>query len=347
MVDFERGVVGIEDTVSGDLDQDTSSVLGSRGDDHMVLRQLGPQFFVVDLLNEAGEVTRQTTFTLPSDVERLALEGGTGDDRIEVGHGVTRNVVLIGGAGNDFLLGGAGRDWLIGDDIADSSLYGNRSPRAAVQPVFKPTLGTSDGNDVLDGGAGDDVLEGGLGSDYLNGCEGNDTLYGQDGEDFLYGGEGRDNQYGGAGDDYLEAGEGLLGDLLYGEDGNELMVGGAGADVLSGGDGQDRLFGGGLLDMLSGGDDDDLLVGEAGRDFLFGGDGEDDLYAGFNRDARIAEGLDPGTIPVDDVNWLAQYDDLLSREREVFNEVVELETEQSAKEERRDALLALQIRTTE
>lgn len=51
---------------------------------------------------------------------------------------------------------------------------------------------TTDGDDVLNGGAGNDLLAGEGGNDQLYGHGGNDVLIGGSGNDLLHGGEGID-----------------------------------------------------------------------------------------------------------------------------------------------------------
>ncbi len=84
----------------------------------------------------------------PTPPDRLiTVDGGDGNDRIDVGNAMTGGDVLQG----------------------DSVLRGGP------------------GDDELDGGAGDDVLDGGPGADRLYGDNGADTLRGGDGDDTLKG----------------------------------------------------------------------------------------------------------------------------------------------------------------
>jgi len=155
----------------------------------------------------------------------LTVEGGTGND------------VLIGGLGSDHLSGGDGNDVILGGSggvtrgaetsvllldeatvTGSIALSGAGVPQgdpATVQALLEADLVlleggatpqalllslSSDGNDVLDGGAGNDALYGG---------SGNDTLLGGEGNDFLVGGAGDDGLDGGAGNDTL------VGDQAY------------------------------------------------------------------------------------------------------------------------------------
>jgi len=83
-----------------------------------------------------------------SQLTRVIVDAGAGDDRVEVSPLFARPVQLNGGDGDDVLVGGKGRDLLLG---------GN-------------------GNDQLVGGAGNDILIGGVGADALDGGLQNDLL---------------------------------------------------------------------------------------------------------------------------------------------------------------------------
>lgn len=96
---------------------------------------------------------------------------------------------------------------------------------------------------------GADLITGGAQAEALSGAGGSDTLEGFDGADTLNGGKGADSLSGGIDSDLLQ--------------------GGLGQDTLRGGDGDDR---------LKAGDGDDLLLGGAGADRLFGEAG-DDIFA--------------------------------------------------------------------
>ncbi len=76
----------------------------------------------------------------PTNIERIALIGGLGANKLDASL-ATVAVVLVGGGGNDTLLGGSQADTLSGGNRNDSTVAG------------------SDGVDSLDGGAGADVLE--------------------------------------------------------------------------------------------------------------------------------------------------------------------------------------------
>jgi len=184
----------------------------------------------------------------------LTVDGGTGNDQIEVRGNQATALTLNGAEGDDTLLGGLGAE----------------------------TINGGDGNDILFGGSGNDRINAGAGHDLVMGNTGDDTLVGNDGDDSIMGGAGRDVLAGGAGDDQL-AGQGGN-DTLLGHDGDDILNGGAGRDALSGGDGNDRLRGGTQNDLLTGGLGNDVIQGNAGHDTLAGDDGDDSLSGGMGSD---------------------------------------------------------------
>ena len=99
-----------------------------------------------------------------SNVDRIVMSGGKGNDSITIGAGVTTAVTFDGGEGDDTFTGGSGDDIIIG--------------------------GT--GNDEIRGGAGNNTLDGGEGADIIVGGAGEDVIIGGDGDDVLDGGGGAD-----------------------------------------------------------------------------------------------------------------------------------------------------------
>ena len=217
---------------SGDLDLTAIFVHGYGDDDEIVLDGV-PQLLT-------GSV---------------AIDGGSGNDRIEVRSGQRTAVTLSGSDGDDTVYGG------MGDDLIDGGA----------------------GDDMLFGGSGNDRVNGGTGNDLIQGNTGDDTLVGNDGDDNIHGGSGNDVLTGGAGNDNLSGQGGN--DTLIGHDGDDVLNGGAGRDALSGGDGQDQLRGGSQNDLLVGGTGNDELVGNSGHDTLAGEDGDDSLTGGQGQDA--------------------------------------------------------------
>lgn len=150
---------------------------------------------------------------------------------------------------------------------------------------------STDGDDLIFGGAGSDDLHGEGGNDSIFGGSADDEIYGDDGDDLLGGGEGddlligaagNDEAWGGSGDD--QAYTGLGDDTAGGGFGDDSLYTSDGADVLYGGDGDDVLGGGSQNDELYGGDGNDALYAGDGEDELWGGAGADDLWAGVGDD---------------------------------------------------------------
>lgn len=122
--------------------------------------------FVISGTGKNITVTFSNTGTSQSfsNVDRLVLNGGKGDDRLIIGAGVTTAITFNGGEGDDYFQGGAGDDIVVGG-IGNDTLIGGG------------------GNNSLDGGAGADILTGGAGNDVLIGGDGDDTLNGNGGND--------------------------------------------------------------------------------------------------------------------------------------------------------------------
>lgn len=98
-----------------------------------------------------------------ASIGSFEVNGGPGDDSIELGKTVEVPATLRGGKGDDHLVGGLGNDKLVGGP----------------------------GDDTLSGRAGDDALYGGSGNDALYGGLGDDKLAGGPDENILVGGLGR------------------------------------------------------------------------------------------------------------------------------------------------------------
>ncbi len=292
---------GVGDKIIGGVDADTLEVIGTPSDDAIGVRQTGTDRFVVSFKAPDESVEAEIAIAIGADVERLAVNGGDGNDTITGDAKSTRKLVLDGGEGDDTLRAGGGADTLLGGAGRDR-LFGG--------------AGTND----LQGEEGDDTLDGGLGSDNLGGGAGNDTLSGGGGHDVMSGGSGNDT---------LVAGPGVYGVIASGDDGDDTLVGGDGVDVLFGGNGDDLALGGPRLDVIDGGAGNDRLAGETGRDFIFGGDGNDTLRAFDATVWRQAAGLPAAAadLPAD---WLTQYGTFLEAETEVFNRLKALDAKERA-----------------
>jgi Ca2+-binding RTX toxin-like protein len=268
-------------------------------------------------------------FTMPSDVANIQLDGGPGNNVIQVDPSVTRNVYLYGGPGNNTLMSGSGNDTLVagpgtavlyggtGDDI----LYGGDLPSQDATPNLSSdessTPGPTNlaGHDTLIAGSGDSELIAGNGGDLLIGGSvarqiGANGVLGQaitqNGQYELIEGAGRDVLVGGSGNDLLIAGPGGPGAVLEAGAGNETLVAdNYGSNVLLGGPGMDLLLGGNLQDSIIGrsiAGMSETLVGGLGADTLTAGAGNDVLYATPNpamwsRAQATAETFDVHLVP--------------------------------------------------
>ncbi|PSB47561.1 hypothetical protein C7B67_18915 [filamentous cyanobacterium Phorm 6] len=152
------------------------------------------------------------------------IGGGNGDDTVQAGKG---NDWVWGGKDNDLIFGERGND----SDDGNDTIYGDRSDNKGV------SVGSTDQQDCINGGAGDDLLYGNEGEDTLNGDAGNDTLYGGKDNDILFGGEGDDWLFGGSGDNTLSGGVGSDRFILGANGLNTILNFEAGIDklVLTGG----------------------------------------------------------------------------------------------------------------
>jgi Ca2+-binding RTX toxin-like protein len=255
------------------------------------------------------------------------IDGGAGNDVLQIGDESLDAAVLRGGPGNDRLIGntesdvlipGTGADVVTGGDGDDGVSYGDRTGNVSVSfdgvandgeagegdnvGTDVEEVGTGSGNDIVTGSAsansiythdGNDRVYAGGGRDLVVGGTGNDTIYGGDGNDDIYDGPGDDFVAAGAGDDFIEP-EGGLDPVDQG------------ADQYYGGAGQDRLvYGGGLRspgvqvtfdDRANDGvpgegdnvhDDVEIVEGTPHDDVLIGDEGANWLIGGGGHDRLI------------------------------------------------------------
>ena len=234
------------------------------------------------------------SFTMPADVEQVALEGGPGNNLIQVDPSVTRNMFLYGGPGNNTLIGGSGSDTLVGGPgssviyggTGDSILYGGDMPSQDAPPQLDSS-GTvtphqeTPGHNTLIAGTGNDELYAGSGGDVLIGGS---AVLNKNGQYVLVkGAAGRDVLVGGSGDDLLMAGSGGMADIMVAGSGNDILIGdNDGSSVMGGGTGNNLYLGGNFGNIITAGTGNDTLVGGAGIDYLAAGSGNDNLYADSN-----------------------------------------------------------------
>ncbi|MFT3787025.1 MAG: S8 family serine peptidase [Tepidisphaeraceae bacterium] len=108
-----------------------------------------------------------------TDITRVNVDIGSGNDYIEFPTSYTRNSTVLTASGNDTIYGGDGIDSIAGG--ADNDRVFGRA-----------------GNDILLGAAGNDSIEGGDGADSIQGDGGDDTIKGLAGADSMYGNDGND-----------------------------------------------------------------------------------------------------------------------------------------------------------
>lgn len=280
------------------------SVFGGPGIDKITVQE---QPGVIKVL-QSNVVTNSF---LPSAVTRVFIDGGAGDDILDVST-LTRKAILIGGAnddsmtgglgadeiygrdGDDSILGGGGNDKLFGEngndsvggEIGNDSLFGGIGDDVLAGNAGDDTIFCEAGNDVGSGGDGKDKVLGNVGDDSLFGGAGNDDLKGEDGSDQITGDDGNDSLDGGSGNDTVT---GLLGDdEMYGQAGNDSLEGGDGNDTIFAGAGNDRANGGAGDDQIKGEDGDDTLHGDAGNDIIAGGAGSDFVFGDDGNDIVAA-----------------------------------------------------------
>ncbi|HND52316.1 MAG TPA: calcium-binding protein, partial [Pirellulaceae bacterium] len=269
---------------------------------------------------------RQQKYT---GVSKIVARGGSGNDRIKIGAGVTATTELYGDLGDDTIIdlgsgpatldggdgndaltyvgpgqatlkGGAGIDLLSVTSSAAAVLYGGDDDDLLRSfGTGAATLHGENGNDRLVGGLGDDTLIGDAGADTLRAGPGDDSLSGGDDDDSLFSGDGNDSISGGAGSDWIDTGDGnnwVAGGTPPGLiasttqfDGGDHIVGGAGDDEINGGLGDDWIEDVGGNNTLLGDVGNDIIYGGEGIDLIRGGEGDDLLRGGGSNDSLYGD----------------------------------------------------------
>lgn len=186
-----------------------------------------------------------------SNEGRSLLEGGAGNDRLQLG--MDDNDTLAGGSGNDLyvILGGPAVNSSFveqaGEGIDTVNSYRSHTLGANFENLefaWGKGVGNELDNYILCYGSGNNTLEGGGGNDWLLGSYGDDSLNGGAGQDTLAGGQGLDIMTGGAGNDLFvlrgEMGADKITDFLRGTDELRISGGFNGEKV---GDGDDNVEG--------------------------------------------------------------------------------------------------------
>jgi hypothetical protein len=135
------------------------------------------------------------------------INGGDGNDTIDMSGANPGAFTLAGGNGNDYLYGSPGNDLLLGG-AGDDYEYGNAGNDAIGSGYLNGMYVDDSGSNYLHGGDGSDSILGGSGTNHMWGEAGDDTLRANgSGHNELYGGDGTDTLYGyGNGNSFLDAG---------------------------------------------------------------------------------------------------------------------------------------------
>lgn len=210
-----------DDLLDGEAGDD--KMYGGSGNDTYYVDSEGDKIFE----SRGGgkdQVTSTVNFTLPTDVEDLALAGeatigrGNSSDNLLIGndqdnelYGYAGNDTLDGRGGSDSLYGGMGNDtYIISSDSA--AIYENAGQ--GTDTILSSISYTLSGLDHIEnlvltgtetanatGNRLANILTGNDEDNELHGEDGNDTLSGNDGDDILIGGLGADTLRGGLGND--------------------------------------------------------------------------------------------------------------------------------------------------
>ncbi len=230
-----------------------------------------------------GVANTQFGTVAPSTVQTIVVNGGSGDNLVDLSTVGSRDFTNAGGVGVT-LLGGAGNDTISGSEFADN-IDGEAGDDFIQGGSGSDMLVGGADDDTIYGGSGADNADGGLGNDSILGNSGKDTLLGNDGADIIVGGGGRDSIRGGNGADIIRGNRGP--DSLFGEAGDDTISGGTGKDSISGGDDDDSLVGNGGSDGINAGAGADIVKGLGGVDTILGLTGNDTLNGGAAGDVLI------------------------------------------------------------
>ncbi|WP_269515461.1 M10 family metallopeptidase C-terminal domain-containing protein [Brevundimonas subvibrioides] len=294
--DTLNGLAG-NDVLIGGAGNDT--MVGGSGDDSYEVTEAGD--LVTELANEGNDTVYSylDTYTLTTDVERLALVGsarvaiGNGGDNVLIGSAGAN--ILLGGAGNDTMIGGAGDDAYevteAGDVVTEAAgegtdtVYSYLETYTAAANIERVELAgrarngaTNATGGTVVGNALDNVLTVGGGSAVLIGGGGNDTaVIGGARSGFTIATSNGITTVTGGGRTITLAGVERIqfSDQVFVLTPDQTLVGTAGGEVLSGADSYDTIYGNGGNDVLFGYGGNDFLIGGDGADIMVGGDGND------------------------------------------------------------------------
>jgi Tol biopolymer transport system component len=254
--------MGGNDVITGSDGNDT--ICGGNGNDTLVG---GGDADWLD----GGAGTDTVSYSDRSEVLRITLDLGTGDDGSSLDGGVGERDNIVG---VEKAIGGSGNDLLIGNGLAN-------------------TLTGLGGNDTLLGGVGNDSLSGGPGDDTLNGSTGADRFDGGTGIDTVSYTDRNsttivtiDNI---ANDGYTADGPATARDNVLGS-----------VENLTGGGGNDTLKGSSIANRIIGMAGADRFYGLGGNDTLQAKDGIKDVLidGGTGTDTVGRDSIDPTPINV-------------------------------------------------
>ena len=256
----------------------TGTIDGTAGDD-VIVGSPGPDTIVAGGRDDTV-CSLAGADTLDGGADDDALFGDVGADTLTGGDGVDE---VRGGAGTDTLVEGAtsnGGDILDGGADLDVVDYSARTAGVTVSRDSKANDGATGEKDNV---VGAETIDGGQGPDVLTGSDGSDTLIGNGGADRLTGGLGADTLRGGAGADTLV--EGAV------PNGADVLDGGADLDTLDysartaavavSRDGKANDGAAGEKDNAVG---TETIKGGSGADTLVGSDGADVLLGNGGND---------------------------------------------------------------
>ena len=150
-------------------------------------------------------INGECTGYLAGDIYSLNIEGGEGDNKIDLSNMKPEDFPNLDGEEGEkrtTVRGEQGNDEIIGHDMGC----------------------------IMEGGDGDDKLTGGKKNDEMHGGEDNDTMDGGGGDDIMRGDNGKDTMNGGEGVDDMDGG--YDDDHLTGESADMRVIGGPGNDTV-------------------------------------------------------------------------------------------------------------------
>lgn len=221
------------------------------------------------------------------------VNGGKGDDNINLQSNGASAQVLRGAIGNDTITGGAGQSDIFGDGGDDqlsanngrSHLSGGSGDDILYLTTRYSMLGS--GAAVIQGGAGRDVLtlELALTSGAMTENLSAASIKLADGTS-ITGCEAISFSAGNANDDLTASNDalGLTANILLGMGGSDILRASRNGATLDGGGDDDTLVGGRGADRLLGNSGNDDMAGGRGNDTLIGGFGKDRMTGGLGAD---------------------------------------------------------------